>query len=47
MLREVITLDSAHQMIPDSKWAAFKARQKSLLREEGFSEAFVEGVYPD
>ena len=44
-LREVITVGGTHQMIKDPEWPSFVARQRKLLRNEGFADSEISRYY--
>lgn len=44
-LREVITVGGSHKMIEDPEWPEYVANQERLLRDEGFAEAAIQGLY--
>lgn len=44
-LREVITVAGTHQMIQDAQWPSFVARQRELLKGEGFAEDEISRYY--
>jgi len=44
-LREVITVEGSHQMIRDEQWHSFVARQRELLKDEGFPEDEISRYY--
>lgn len=44
-LREVITIDGAHRMIKDPEWSSFVARQRKLLKNEGFADSEISRYY--
>jgi hypothetical protein len=44
-VREVIKVGGSYNMIEDPEWLEYLANQERLLREEGFAEATIQGVY--